>query len=55
MIEAVYCSGIKYGTNKNWLDLLNRTINAIPTEQNVIFQALVCSRETWILKMYIFN
>ena len=51
LVEAVYCTGIKYSTYKDWLTLFNKTSESIPAEQNIIFQALICNRETWVLKM----
>ena len=51
-MEAVYCTGIKYGTYKNWVKMFNRSIDANPAEQNVIWQALACNRDKWILKRW---
>lgn len=50
IVEAVYCAGVKYGTGKDWLHLFNKSLFSIPAEQSVLWQALICSRETWILK-----
>lgn len=54
IVEAVYCAGVKYGTGKDWLNLFNKSLHSIPAEQSVVWQALICSRETWILKGYTF-
>ena len=50
LVEAVYCTGIKYGTYKDWISMFNKSINSIPAEQIIIWQSLVCNRDTWILK-----
>ncbi len=52
IVEAVYCTGIKYGSYKMWIKLFNRSIDANAAEQSIIWQALVCNRDTWILKGY---
>jgi glutamyl aminopeptidase len=33
IVEAVYCTGIKYGNYKDWIALFNKSINLIPSEQ----------------------
>lgn len=53
IVEAVYCAGVKYGTGKDWLHLFNKSLYSIPAEQSVLWQALICSRETWILKGFV--
>ena len=55
IVEAVYCAGVKYGTGKDWVFLFNKSLHSIPAEQSVVWQALICSRETWILKGYLFR
>ena len=50
LVEAVLCTGIKYGTYKDWIFLFNKSINSVPSEQIIIWQSLVCNRDTWILK-----
>lgn len=50
MAEAVLCTGIKYNNYEKWVELFERSIDAIPTEYAMITQALVCSREPWVLK-----
>jgi hypothetical protein len=49
-VEAVYCAGVKYGTYKNWLYLYNKSSFSTPVEQTILWQALVCNRDTWTLK-----
>ena len=53
LVEAVYCTGIRYGTPSNWMSLFNKSINSIPAEQNVIWQSLACSKDYWILKSFL--
>ena len=55
LVEAVYCAGIKYGTYKNWLYLYNKSSFATPVEQNILWQALACNRDTWTLKSLLEN
>jgi hypothetical protein len=49
-VEAVYCAGVKYGTYRDWLYLYNRSIYSTAVEQNILWQALICNRDTWTLK-----
>jgi hypothetical protein len=53
VVEAVYCTGIKYGSYKMWVKLFNKSIDTNPTEQSIIWQSLVCNRDTWILKRFL--
>ncbi len=53
VVEAVYCAGIKYGTYKNWLHLYNKSSYSTPVEQTILWQSLVCNRDTWTLKRFL--
>jgi hypothetical protein len=51
--EAAFCTGIKYSNPKQWLEMLNLSLNAQPAVQNVIWQSLVCSKDLWVLKSFV--
>ncbi|CAK9796737.1 Aminopeptidase N [Anthophora quadrimaculata] len=51
---VAYCMGVKHGTTEDWEFLWNQYYNSISaTEQEVILQALGCTRDVTLLERYL--
>lgn len=51
---TVYCTGIKYGGEKEWDFAFNKYKSSnVASEKSRLMSALACSKETWILSRYV--
>ena len=49
LAEVTLCIGIQESTNSEWEILFKKSLVAIPTEQNVLWQSLACNKNMWVL------